>query len=519
MTWRKVVVRGLVFTIALAIGAGAVAYQHWTDPAEVRHQLLVQLTNRIPGATVTAESARLRLLGGIVVSELRMTRRDDPDMLTFLYVPTAVIYHDKEQLLDARIRIRKMELERPRFHILREEDGRWNLARLLAPPDLGERLPTIIIKQGTIIVEDRRAHGTPPLELKDVCLTIINDPDLTVTFAGSGVSSVTGPVQISGTWQRDSGQTSLTLDATAVPIGPPLVERLAGLCSQLSTHAQDLTGNGSLHATFDYRPASSRPWEHDVTFTLKAGRFSHPEVPFTVEGIAASLRCVNGHIDRIEASGHAGPTGVRATVDDITLPLGCAGPESCCVLEDLFQKLELTIDNLPVDRKLFERLPDKLRVFNEDYSPSGPLNARFLLWHDGTKGLRKRWTLSPNRMSASFRRFPYPAERITGSLVFTVGGGEPDQLDVDLVGYAGHEPFGVKVVLKGTKPDLSVVIDVWGKNIPLDERLMNALPDAKQKTLAASFHPTGLLDFHVHSDWRGDSARTRRRLVRHALPH
>jgi O-antigen ligase len=60
MAWRKWVVRGLVFAIAAAIGAGVVAYQHWTDPAEVRRQVLGQLAARFPGANVTVESARLR---------------------------------------------------------------------------------------------------------------------------------------------------------------------------------------------------------------------------------------------------------------------------------------------------------------------------------------------------------------------------------------------------------------------------------------------------------------------------
>jgi len=506
MTWRKVVVRGLVFTVAVAIGAGAVAYQHWTDPAEVRRHLLRQLSARFPGATITADSARLRLLGGIVVSEVRMTRRDDADMLNFLYVPTAIIYHDKERLLDGRFSIRKMELDRPRFHVLRDEEGRWNLAGLLAPPDPSERIPTILIKQGTIIVEDRRAHGSPPLEIKDVSLTIINDPEQTVTFEGSGVSSVTGPVQMSGSWQRDGGQASLTVDATVVPVGPVLVQRLAGVCPELGTHAEDLTGSGNLHATLDFRPESARPWEHDVTFTLTGGRFSHKQFPLTVEGITASLHCVNGHISKAEARGHAGATAVHVTVDDITLPLGCTGPESCCTLEDLFQKLEITIDNIPVTEELFKRLPEKAHTFNTDYSPSGPLNIRYLLWHDGAKGLRKRVTLSPDRMSACFKGFKYPVERITGTLIHNSGGGEPDRLNVDLVGYASNQPVGVKVVLTGTRPELSAVIDVQGKNIPLDEKLLDALPEAKHKTLAASFHPTGLADFHAHCEWRRDPA-------------
>ena len=59
------------------------------------------------------EKARLRLLGGILVHDLRMARSTGLDRPDFLYVPSAVIYHDKEQLLDGKLSIRKVELTRP----------------------------------------------------------------------------------------------------------------------------------------------------------------------------------------------------------------------------------------------------------------------------------------------------------------------------------------------------------------------------------------------------------------------
>ena len=110
-------------------------------------------------------------------------------------------------------------------------------------------------------------------------MTVINDPDTTVTFDGSGVSDATGPVQLNGTWQRDTSQTGLTCDAPNIPIGPPLVQRLSGFCPGLAEQARDLSGNGKLHATFDHHPGAMRPWEHDVTLTLTQGKFRHQQLP------------------------------------------------------------------------------------------------------------------------------------------------------------------------------------------------------------------------------------------------
>src|SRR5262249_2995365 len=110
--------------------------------------------------------------------------------------------------------------------------------------------------------------------------------------------------------------------------------------------------------------------------------------------------------------------------------------------------------------------------------------------------------------SASFHKFPYPVERVTGSIVHNSGGGQPDRLDVNLVGYAADQPVRVRVAARGTKakPDYSATVEVWGNNVPLDDRLLAGLVNVKHRALAESFHPTGLGDFHVVSRWRHDRA-------------
>ena len=123
-------------------------------------------------------------------------------------------------------------------------------------------------------------------------------------------------MRISGTWQRDSRQTGLTCDAPNVPVGPALIRRLSGVCPGLAEQVRELTGSGNLHATLDYHPGAARPWDHDVTFTLTGGNFGHKQLPVPLDGITASLRCVNGHIDRAEA--RAGPAPPRSTSPSMT---------------------------------------------------------------------------------------------------------------------------------------------------------------------------------------------------------
>src|SRR5438067_758434 len=123
----------------------------------------------------------MRILGGILVNELRLCRRDDADKIEFAHVPSAILYHDKEKILDGQMALRKVELFRPRLRVVRERDGSWNLQGILGPSQPQRPLPTVVVHQGTIVVEDRQEGSSiPALEISDINMTFLNDPVATV---------------------------------------------------------------------------------------------------------------------------------------------------------------------------------------------------------------------------------------------------------------------------------------------------------------------------------------------------
>src|SRR5262249_21163989 len=132
MAWRKWIVRGLVFSILGGLGCAVALYLRWTNPAPVRQPVMGRLEALFPRAPISLDSARLRLLGGISLNELRLTRRDDPEQTELAHIPSAVVYHDKEKLLEGTLNIRKVELHRPRLRLIRYPDGRWNVDGLAA---------------------------------------------------------------------------------------------------------------------------------------------------------------------------------------------------------------------------------------------------------------------------------------------------------------------------------------------------------------------------------------------------
>ncbi|HKB36830.1 MAG TPA: hypothetical protein VKD72_10265, partial [Gemmataceae bacterium] len=503
MVWRKWVVRGLVF---FALGGATLAgflYQVLTNPEAVRRKVLARLQADLVGVNASLDSARLRLFGGIAVQELRLSRRDDLDKSDFLYVPSAVLYHDKEHLLNGTLSIRKVEIHRPRLRLVRARDGRWNLSGLFKEGGTREQLPTVVVKQGTLVVEDRlAAAGTPPIEIKNVHLSMVNDPLPVMTFEGSGSCDVAGPVRLSGRWQRDGGAARLTIELPAIDVGPDLVQRLAGYCADAAVHARQLAGKGSLQAKLDWDPRSSRPFHYTVTGTLAEGSFGHAQLPWQLEQLRGNFRCENDISPQaeIELHANAGPVTLDAKVNGLPLDSRAGTPWI-----DAAQKLDLTARHIPVKPELFDRLPPELQVYQKEYRPAGTMTVR--LSADGLSSgeKRKKWTLEAEDMQALYSQFRYPVEKIRGTIkVETItglppsgeNGSPPDRVTVDLRGEAARKPVFLKGEVGGDHGPNEVRLDLWGNDLPVDETLLTALPEPSRHA-AHNFSPTGLLDYKV----------------------
>jgi hypothetical protein len=496
MAWRKWLVRTLVFSVVAGLAVVAVVYQRWTNPTAVRLRVIEHLGEECVGAVVTLESASLRLLGGIAISDLRLARKDDPDRAEFLYVPSGIIYHDKEQILDGKLAIRRVELYRPRLRVLRNSDGTWNLGGILGPAELNRRLPILVIEQGTILLEDHRtAPDAPPVELHDVNLTLVNDPLPTLAFEASArLEPGLGTIHLRGSRQRESEETAVTITAADVPIGPALVQRLATLFPETAAHARQLEGVANLHASLNYRPGTTPALTHDVHLQVSKGKLSHARLPLPLEQLEASVHCVNGAIASLQASACSGPTRVRLTAHDLD-------PDRGPYLKDLVRDLDLQIDHLDATPELFERLPpclDDLKDIHADYRMEGPANVHFTFQREPSGRWLKHCVVKAEGARACFVKFPYPVDGVTGTIDVVLSSDRDDHIHLDLAGRAGTRPIYLKGDLTGRVP-YGVALDIWGDNLPLDDKILAALrvvPGGYEE-LARQFHPQGRADFRA----------------------
>jgi hypothetical protein len=499
MTWRKWLVRGLVFSVLGVAILVALLYEAWTNPGAVRREVLDKLAHEFIGATVSVDSARLRLLGGILVHDLRMARRDELDRGDFLYVPSAIISHDKEHLLGGTLGIRKVELDRPRLRIVHARDGQLNLAGLLAPPDLNERVPTLIIRQGTILVEDRSVSGGGALlEIKDVNLTVINDPLSTLNIEGTGQTDVVGTVQIHARFHRPTDAVSAVIDLPEVPVGPALVQRLAGLCPDAAEHVRELEGMGKVQATLVHRPGTVEPWTYDVRCQLSKGKWRHRCLPVPLDQIEGSLDCRNGRVPHAKLSARSGAATIAVELWDLAWP----GHRPSCI-EEAVRQLDAKVEHLVVTDEVYAQLPSACKDIQRLYHPIGPVSLAYRYSRTGTDQWHKRWDIWPEGMSAEFEHFRYPIEKLTGSVQVDLRSDHDDCIQVNLTGRGANRPITLTGSVRGDK-ESEVDLVVAADNVPIDHKLLQALPE-RSRELARTFlpprsrelgltpHPLGLL--------------------------
>jgi hypothetical protein len=499
MSWRKWLVRGLVFGIVGAVACAGLLYQRWTNPIAIRQQVLDKLRELFPGATVTLDSAHLELLGGIRFSELYLVRRDDPDRTEIAYVPSGVLYHNKEEVLDGKLSFRKIVLERLRLRVARNREGHWNLAGIAAPTAPGKPLPTVVVHQATLVIEDQLPTTGPKkgsdaaaeqvsLEIHNAALRLLNDPLSTVLIEGTGISDTVGALELHAAWQRDSHELSLQAKALGIPLAP-VFGRLAPYCNDGPLGGLQIAGKADIETEIVYRPQYPRPLAYDVRCQLNQVTLKHPQLPLPLANLDASLRCTNGALTVERLTARAGPAAVEL--------------HGSTVLPDVAQEVEgaLTIKHLAVCEELCNRLPDDFQKLYQMFQPRGPVTVNLQGTRHGGRWEQMHCVLEPESVGVCYNRFPYPLDGLAGII-------DCDLLkkvhNINLSAYAGKQPVHLRGTWAGSGKDADVRLEIQADGIVIDDRLLSVLPKkpVDLQKLAQSFHPRG----------RGDI----RAVVRHA---
>jgi hypothetical protein len=485
MAWRKWFVRGVVFIVAGCCAAGGYIYQQWTNPAAVREQVLRNLKVLFEGADVAVDTARLTLMGRIQVGQTRLARRDDPDQIDAIQIPSSYLYHDKEKLLEGELSLRKVELFRPRFRVYRNKDGKWNLEGLLSPPRLDKRIPTIVIHQGTLLLEDRTISGNiTSLEITDFNMTAINDPLLTLSFEGVAQAPLVGKVTIVGSLQRDTNELTLEIKTKDTPLSSKLLQRLAPFCPQNSLKDLDLNGQADMEINLHSQPGRTPSLHYDVSCHVRRTRLTHALLPLPLEELEAKFRLVDGALTVEQAVARSGGARIKAR-----------GAATVPCPDQNFEAF-VDIDGLSISADVLKRLPEKSQDVIRLFDPKGSVGVRVAVmkrdgvWARFDDGRESSVTILPERVSSVFQKFPYPLTDVVGTLDYQLSS---KKLKFFFDAKAEGQPVKIRGSSVGGGLDLDLTAEIHAIDIPINETALKSLPPGPEK-IARSFHAKGKFD-------------------------
>src|SRR5262249_38998679 len=195
------------------------------------------------------------------------------------------------------------------------------------------------------------------------------------------------------------------------------------------------TGSPTLEADFHISPDPPEPLHYDVRCQLSQGELAHAQLPLPLDHMEVSLRCTDGRVPLASATAQAGTARFSLTVKDLV-------PSEERTLEGLLRELELRVEHLPVTPEVFKPLPDYIQAFQQDFAPRGVGSLTYTFRKEPDGSSVKRCRIQAEDMQASFIKFPYLIEHITGTIDVAIATGEDDLVIIDLVGQAPDEKKG-----------------------------------------------------------------------------
>ena len=230
------------------------------------------------------------------------------------------------------------------------------------------------------------------------------------------------------------------------------------------------------------------------TIDCKDVSLCHPKYPYTVEGLTGQIEFTEDRIALHYLVGRHGDVdiAIEGLFEDLR-----PNPE---------YQIRIMSNNMILDADLYDALRPGQKKLWDAFAPGGRAALDYRISRDSDTDTKKTLTLELLDVEATYRRFPYPLDNLTGKLIFH--GNDLVISDVKC------RMDTREVALEGNVTALSTEhavydVSVDAKNIPLDSTLTMALPEA-QRRFYNRFNMTGLgsATIQVFTPQRGDVSRT-----------
>jgi hypothetical protein len=505
--------------IACVVGAALmVPYFYHRLDGEIRNRVQALLAAQYPNLTVKIRSAARVQGEGITIRGLSVL---DPaaegpgaELLTYdecsLACPT-----DLNHLLSEQMEITRVTLRRPTLRMTRRADGTWSTSKLLPMPRFGTRPPEVTVENGTIEIFDPTKTPSSTLTLRDVNLTLVPCSE---TSGGSGALAVphaqgdaaaapanasAAPSRVrkvrgtlSGDYFRqatfegevDTYQPAFSLSGSieGMELSPEFCDALPGSLLGSPAILGTLRGQAALSFHVRYDPRDRNPLRFDLTGHLLHGRIDDPRLPHPLTEMRALVHVTNEGFAIEDLS---------ARSNQATLVMSCqgAGLRPQCPL-----RLKAEIQQLELDSRLLDVLPERLQEQWHKFRPEGQVDAEMRLDYDG-RNWNPEVLLRCVYVSFTHHKFPYRLDHGKGELHL-----KDNVLVASLTGLSENQPVRIDGELRDPLSGPWGWVEAKGESLSIDEKLVSALPSRSQAVTRA-LDLRGKLGFRYRL-WRDSAA-------------
>ncbi len=421
---------------------------------------------------------------------------------------------DIASLMRAAPEVNRVVVRKPKMLVARRPDGSWNYQSLRMPRPSGSNPPSVEIQNATLVLRDKFNQRNQQYKLQELNATINPSPTgepSSYDFLVGSKNFIAKEIKLAGKINLATGsfeantqvlQALLSQDLlTSLPLPIALANKLASIrplpAMRIAT---------SFNATAR-RGGFNQPVDWAAKFQITDGEIHLAQLQRPLTSLRVVGECDNNQL-RINQS--------HALWGDATLnaALHRKGWHSNAPLATRCQLTNCDVTHMPI-----AAAPVEAQNLWQRFRPTGIADLALDATFDGKQWNPKATLKLRDGSFEDAEKFPY---RLTGgSGVINLFGGVPHGADVgnqsfataetappvaiDLTAFVEATP--IRIVAKfnellptgprlpnGKRPMPPGSIEISGMGIPITQRLVSALPDAKTQATIESLRPSGRVD-------------------------
>lgn len=508
------VFRWMLALVLLGAGVGGAYVYHLYGQADeiLRMTLVAKMSELAPGWDIELGRCRFNLRGEIIVDDIKLRVGEERQQL--VEVPQAVIVIDRDRFLQKQTVVTQVRLYRPHVWLTREASGQWNVERLPPREKSNSQVAEWRIEDATITLKVADPHGdqSSTLVLRNADAELVPSGKRRLLIQARGGLDLTNGFTAEGEWdlvaERWQGKATIQqlkvgneLQDVALRASPSVgtaLEKLDVITQQVLESRRDSQPNPDVvpasldqvsparglglsalaDVTLTMGQTLGEPLDWKASVHVSEGDITNVLLPFPLYGLSADLEADAQAVRIRKLTAHSGQTS-----------MSLSGAVSAGV-DQPAANLTFTCRDLPCDPRVRACLTGGVARIYDQCQPHGRCDIALKL-SNSSGAWTKTGTLSFKDSTVTHSSFPLRCEQVNGTIVL----GE-QAIKITMSGKASRRLLTLNGTVTNPGPECSVVLDLRGTGVPLDERFRAAC-SPKVQAIWDHLRIQGEFDGHV----------------------